>query len=384
MSVTIKNTNRIGLIDALRGFAMALIFIIHMQLCFNISGSSSELSEPSWLSLLDGVLSNLIISFFSGKAYSIFAMLFGVTFYIQSYNQLKKGFDFGYRFLWRMFLLMIFGLIDSLFYTGDILAVYAVMGIVLFVVRKWSDRAVFILALILLAQPIEWTLLLVGLFKSESIVLKSYLPLTSIVFDNVDLKTFFYTNITEGLKNNVLGVVSGGRFLQIPGLFLLGYLIGRRKLFVIDPKNIRFWIIVLISTSLLYVYCSIMKSTVVSIRNLFIIFSMWSNLALTFVLVSSFVVLYQNARFVSLTGSLCYLGRMTLSLYIFQSIVGVFLFLPLGLGLGLGNIFGGVVLFLLSLVLVYLQIVICRWWLSSHKQGPLEMLWHKLTWIGKR
>lgn len=384
MSVTIKNTNRIGLIDALRGFAMALIFIIHMQLCFNISGSSSELSEPSWLSLLDGVLSNLIISFFSGKAYSIFAMLFGVTFYIQSYNQLKKGFDFGYRFLWRMFLLMIFGLIDSLFYTGDILAVYAVMGIVLFVVRKWSDRAVFILALILLAQPIEWTLLLVGLFKSESIVLKSYLPLTSIVFDNVDLKTFFYTNITEGLKNNVLGVVSGGRFLQIPGLFLLGYLIGRRKLFVIDPKHIRFWIIVLISTSLLYVYCSIMKSTVVSIRNLFIIFSMWSNLALTFVLVSSFVVLYQNARFVSLTGSLCYLGRMTLSLYIFQSIVGVFLFLPLGLGLGLGNIFGGVVLFLLSLVLVYLQIVICRWWLSSHKQGPLEMLWHKLTWIGKR
>lgn len=384
MSVTIKNTNRIGLIDALRGFAMALIFIIHMQLCFNISGSSSELSEPSWLSLLDGVLSNLIISFFSGKAYSIFAMLFGVTFYIQSYNQLKKGFDFGYRFLWRMFLLMIFGLIDSLFYTGDILAVYAVMGVVLFVVRKWSDRAVFILALILLAQPIEWTLLLVGLFKSESIVLKSYLPLTSIVFDNVDLKTFFYTNITEGLKNNVLGVVSGGRFLQIPGLFLLGYLIGRRKLFVIDPKHIRFWIIVLISTSLLYVYCSIMKSTVVSIRNLFIIFSMWSNLALTFVLVSSFVVLYQNARFVSLTGSLCYLGRMTLSLYIFQSIVGVFLFLPLGLGLGLGNIFGGVVLFLLSLVLVYLQIVICRWWLSSHKQGPLEMLWHKLTWIGKR
>ena len=29
-----------------------------------------------------------------------------------------------------------------------------------------------------------------------------------------------------------------------------------------------------------------------------------------------------------------------------------------------------------------LQMLFCRWWLSRHRQGPLDYVWHKWTWIG--
>ena len=34
--------------------------------------------------------------------------------------------------------------------------------------------------------------------------------------------------------------------------------------------------------------------------------------------------------------------------------------------------------------LCILQVQFCKWWLSGHKQGPLETIWHKWTWIGSK
>lgn len=82
------------------------------------------------------------------------------------------------------------------------------------------------------------------------------------------------------------------------------------------------------------------------------------------------------------TSSLRYLGRMTLTIYILQSIIGTLFFLPILLNLG--KVCGGTVSLLISLLFVYLQIMFCKWWLSSHKQGPLEWTWHKLTWMNLR
>lgn len=42
------------------------------------------------------------------------------------------------------------------FPAGDVLLLFAVVGLVLFLVRKWSDKAILITAIILLIQPIEW------------------------------------------------------------------------------------------------------------------------------------------------------------------------------------------------------------------------------------
>lgn len=37
--------------------------------------------------------------------------------------------------------------------------------------------------------------------------------------------------------------------------------------------------------------------------------------------------------------------------------------------------------FLTGVGLFLLQLVFCNWWLKNYRQGPLEMIWHKLTWI---
>ena len=94
-------------------------------------------SSPEWLTILDAGVFNATFSLLAGKSYAIFALLFGFTFYIQSHNQQLKGKDFGYRFLWRMVLLAGFATLNAAFFpAGDVLLLFVVVGIVLFIGAK--------------------------------------------------------------------------------------------------------------------------------------------------------------------------------------------------------------------------------------------------------
>lgn len=91
-----KNT-RIETVDALRGFAVMAIVLVHNleHFIFPVYPENT----PAWLNVLDQGVSNVVFSLFAGKAYAIFALLFGFTFYIQWNNRKLSGKDFGYRFL---------------------------------------------------------------------------------------------------------------------------------------------------------------------------------------------------------------------------------------------------------------------------------------------
>lgn len=350
-------------------------------------------NQPRWLNSLDQIVFRLTFSMFAGKVYSIFAILFGFTFYLQFRSQEAQGMDFGYRFLWRMLILVGFGILNSLFFPGgDILILYAILGVSLFIVRKWSSKSILITAIILLAQPVEWIHYCISLFNPEY-ALPDYH--TNEFYKEVqeaamygNLVNYFYTNITSGIIATIAWTISVGRLLQTAGLFMLGYLIGRKELFVPTEKNIRFWIYTLIVSAFMFNPLLELKEIMTSnedhvvIGTLAIVFDMWQKLAFTFVIMSSFILLYQRNFFMRVTSSLRYLGRMTLTIYILQSIIGTLFFLPILLNLG--KVCGGTVSLLISLLFVYLQIMFCKWWLSSHKQGPLEWTWHKLTWMNLR
>lgn len=93
----LPNTNpRIEVIDALRGFAVMAIILVHNLEHFIFPVYPTD--SPEWLNILDQGVFNGIFSLFAGKAYAIFALLFGFTFYIQTQNQKRQGKDFGYRF----------------------------------------------------------------------------------------------------------------------------------------------------------------------------------------------------------------------------------------------------------------------------------------------
>lgn len=156
MSNSILNlkTPRVEVVDALRGFAIMSIMLLHNIEHFDYYYFPEAL--PEWMKILDKIIWETLFFLFGGKSYAIFALLFGFSFYIQNDNQEKKGNDFRLRFLWRLLLLMGFGILNTVFYEGDILVLYAVLGIVLILVCKWNDKAVFITALILMLQPLEW------------------------------------------------------------------------------------------------------------------------------------------------------------------------------------------------------------------------------------
>ncbi|NLZ74000.1 MAG: DUF418 domain-containing protein, partial [Bacteroidales bacterium] len=111
-----------------------------------------------------------------------------------------------------------------------------------------------------------------------------------------------------------------------------------------------------------------------------IILSSLHKLSFMLVLVTAFLLVYYLAKNNGLLNKLAPFGKMSLSNYIFQSIIGSFLFYSWGLYLGqyLSITFSLIV----GIVLFLVQWTFCVWWLKTHRYGPFEAVWRKLTWIG--
>ena len=388
MEQLLKKNPRIEVVDALRGFAVMAIILVHNleHFIFPVYPTHS----PSWLTILDQGIFNGIFSLFAGKAYAIFALLFGFTFYIQSKNQKRQGKDFGYRFLWRLVLLVGFATLNAAFFpAGDVLLLFVVVGFVLFLTRNWSDKAILVTAVIFLLQPVEWYHYIASLINPahqlpDLKVNEMYAEVAEYTKAG-DFWTFIQGNITLGQKASLLWAVNAGRFFQTAGLFLLGFFIGRKQWFVASESNLRLWVKILIVSAVAFapLYTlkeSIMQSDVIIQQTAGTAFDMWQKLAFTLVLVSSFVLLYQSKKFRAMAGNLRFYGKMSLTNYITQSIIGAIIYFPIGFYLA--PYCGYTISLIIGTCTFLMQVQFCKWWLGKHKQGPLEHIWHKWTWIG--
>lgn len=143
---------RVEVVDALRGFAVMAILLVHSVEHFNFYIYPTD--QPDWLAWLDRSVFCGVFALMAGKSYAIFALLFGFTFYVQWSNQRRQGRDFGYRFLWRLLLLVGFASLNSVFFmAGDVLLLFAAVGIILFLVRNCSDKVVLGLAVLFCCSP---------------------------------------------------------------------------------------------------------------------------------------------------------------------------------------------------------------------------------------
>lgn len=388
MEQLLKKSPRIEVVDVLRGFAVMAIILVHNLEHFIFPVYPTD--SPEWLKILDQGVFNGVFSLFAGKAYAIFALLFGFTFYIQTSNQKRQGKDFGYRFLWRLVLLAGFATLNAAFFpAGDVLLLFVVVGIVLFLTRNWSDKAVLVASVIFLLQPVEWYHYIASLVNPahqlpDLKVGEMYAEVAEYTKAG-NIGDFIRGNVTLGQKASLLWAVNAGRFFQTAGLFLLGFYIGRKQLFAASGKNLHLWIKILIVSAVafapLYTLKElVMESSPIIRQSVGTAFDMWQKLAFTLVLIASFVLLYQNKRFCGKVGSLRFYGRMSLTNYITQSIVGAFIYFPFGLYLA--PYCGYTASLLVGIFTFLLQVRFCKWWLGRHKQGPLESIWHKWTWIG--
>ncbi len=364
--------SRVESVDALRGFAVVAIMLLHFIEHF-IYGVYPEATSETAKLLNQSVWDGLFF-IFAGKSYTIFALLFGFTFIVQQRNQESKGKDFGGRFAWRLVILMLFATLNAAFFPGgDVLMLFAVMGFVMIPFRKFSQKTLLIIACLFLIQPIE-LLECFGVNFMPTLLNDAYYPTLKTVIDSGNFWDMIIANIGIGQLASLFWAVDAGRLLQAPGIFILGMILARGDYF---SRGDGFWVKTFAGSFLASFVFYVGKTS--AIDSLQIILTMWYNIAFTGMLVAVFVILYQSDIFKRMTNGLRFYGRMSLTNYVSQSIIGSLIFFPYALGLA--SALGIAWSFVIGLGVMFAQIGFCHWWLKSHKQGPLESIWHRLTWL---
>jgi uncharacterized protein len=200
----------------------------------------------------------------------------------------------------------------------------------------------------------------------------------------------FWEAAKSNLTNGRLGVIfwsyENGRFFQTASLFLLGFLLGRSGRFYPTEKNKKFWQKMLVTAIITFIPLFLtqkalpgIESSEAVIKRLQTAITSWSNFAFMGVLVSTFVLLFEHTDARPFLNKFTPLGRMSLSNYVMQSMLGAFIYY--GFGLGLYQYTGATFSLLIGVVLGILQTLFSLWWFKSHKRGPLEQIWHNLTWV---
>lgn len=390
MTQTLKTTERLGVVDALRGFALLAIVLLHNLEHYNLF-LPLEYAAPAWLQTMDKYVWDALFFLFAGKAYATFSLLFGFSFYIQFHNAEKRGMDFRGRFAWRMCLLFLFAQLHALFYNGDILLLYSVVGLALIPVCKLKDKTVFWIALVLLLQPFEWGRLIYAMINPEYVpVTGRFIPFfqrTQEVTANGSFLEVLRSNIWDGQLYSNIWQVENGRLFQTAALFMFGMLLGRRKYFMKSEESLSFWkkslkyaIIAFIPLYCLKTYVPDLITNPSVLVPYKIAIPSYANFSFMLILVSIFTLLwFKKETGYGWQNLLIPYGRMSLTNYISQSIIGVSVYY--GFGLSMYKYAGATGSLLIALLIFTVQLIFSRWWLARHKQGPLEFLWRKGTWI---
>lgn len=392
-STNILPRQRLEVVDSLRGFAIMAIMLLHSIEHFNFYQFPKPDAQAAWLTALDPHVWDALFFLFGGKGYAIFALLFGFTFSLMYRKQAVMGRDFGPRFLWRLLILAVFALINGALFPGEILSLYAMVGGVLIVVRKWNQKAMLALAVLLLLQPVEWWRYVQTLTQEGFTLGNPHSWQYWGLLKGGQAGDSFWSLITTNTRYGHLATFwwswEVGRTVQTAGLFILGYLIGLKDLFVVSDCSVRFWKRALLISAVLFIPFYFLELNFDKIypekiyrRSLLKVIDMYGNLAFTFVLISGFWLLYRFQNFRKVFGGLRYPGRMSLTAYITQSLVGGFVFY--GYGLGLGPQVRHTVSLGIGILLWVILFYGFKWWVNHKGQGPLEKLWHRLTWLGDR
>ncbi len=386
---TTNLTGRLESVDALRGFALLAIVLLHNLEHYNIFGSPEN--APEWLQAIDTAVYKIIFFLFAGKAYATFSLLFGFSFYIQMRNARRRGCDFKARFAWRMLLLVGFSQLHALFYNGDILLLYAVCGMILIPASSWSNRSVLIVATLLMLQPYAWGKIIYAIFNPEYVDTNSMFVQFAASAEEVgrtgNLWQTLANNIWNGQLYSNFWQVEAGRLFQTPALFLYGMWLGRSNAFERSKESAEFWLRVLKASFVaivpLYILANYIPQHISNITILSyygIALPILYNFVFMAILVSAFMIVWQSSgngrpwqRF-----TIAY-GRMSLTNYISQSVIGVCLYYHFGLCLY--DKVGSTVTLLIGIGIFILQLAFSRLWLKTHRQGPLEYIWKRGTWI---
>lgn len=391
----VKTSERFIILDALRGFALLGICMANFPEFSLYTFLSPEAAASMPTAVQDKITRYLLYIFVDGKFYTLFSLLFGLGFSIIIRNAERKGVN-GFRIFYRrMGMLMLFGLLHLMFiWSGDILLLYALLGMLLPFFRQMPDKKLLGWALFFLILPIgvdlvceitRTNLALPFIRLQETYCAEYGINGTNFAYwlhDAEDYGTVFQF-LVQGACVRMQEFIIGNRYFKVLGLFLVGFYIGRNRIYadLEGRKNLlvkvcRLGLIIGLPCSLLYAWSSMSGHPLSdTLHSLFYFISVYP---LGFAYAAGLCLLYLRVKSLSIWKWLAAPGRMALTNYIGQSVIGMFLFY--GIGLGWGSTIGLLQTEVIVLAVFLFQMLFSRLLLSEFKFGPLEWIWRMLTY----
>ena len=391
----VSSQERIEILDVLRGLAVCGILIGNMQWFSGYGMMPATLARQTPLS--DQVTHFLVHFFVEGKFYSIFSFLFGFGFALQIARAQERGDMKASLFKRRLFWLLIIGLLHAyLLWAGDILSIYALMGYLLILFRKKTNRSLLKWVVVLLVIPILSYILfyfLFAIFVPPETVAK--MDAGQIDYWNQTVKNVpqnNYIQIATGYNLNFIviryvSLILEMRLPKILAMFLLGFYAYRRGYFQDLSKHKPFIRRVLIYGLILGLVGNVAFATLAGSEAVFppspagiigVISYAFGVPALALFYIAMVATLWQKTGRRRLLSYLAPVGRMALTNYLLQTLICVFIFY--GYGFGLFGRVGAVTATLIAIAIFLFQIFTSRLWLKFFNYGPVEWIWRQLTY----
>lgn len=386
-------SERVGAIDILRGLALFGILAANIR---GFSGPPITYFSPHrlWPGWYDRLAQSFIDAFVQGKFITIFAFLFGVGFAVQFDRAVARGAKFGWTWVRREFVLLLFGLTHGLLiWFGDILLDYAIAGVALLLFRKRRNKTLAIWAVAcLLIMPLLATSAFVATRFGVKIPNRTP-PAAEVtkaveVYGNgswLDVQSY---RMKDAVRYN--WAFFPVLFWNILGLFLLGMLAWRKGFFRPSPESLPRYRTVMKWSLLVGVTGNVAMVVIMKMLGPNPMPTTW--LGFSLVPMRTIAVPALSLGYMCLVIVLCHdpvwrarierfgaVGRTALSNYLLQSILGTLIFY--GYGLGFFGV-GPALLLPLTVVIFAAQLYASAWWLQRYRFGPVEWLWRKLTYKG--
>ena len=386
-----KSKQRIEVIDALRGFAILGIILANILSWSGIKFMPfSEIER--WPNLeIDLLVYNLNGIFVDTKFYTIFSLLFGIGFYLQFNKNRDNQPSFMKVYYRRLGYLMLFGLIHMFFWSGDILFIYGLVGFVFVQFRNFKPKTLLILAGISFITPLIIDVVMLQVYPGfmvpgKRLAVHTYLDISPVELTEPFRNGTFWEVIRANLHNvkwRYFDLLPSGRLFKIFAFFVLGFYLMSTNYFIKKSTSIKRLLVYLI----LGFGLTFLSKQVTGSMGQFpsdwsdilykLLFSFGQvNLAFAYISILSFI--YKSAFGQKILVGFKYVGRMSFSSYLSQTIIGIIIFYPYGFGLYATMSLWQVELLAVGIYVV--QIALAMLWLNYYSFGPLEWLWRSLTY----
>jgi uncharacterized protein len=381
-------------VDMVRGFALFGVLLVNMY------GFGAD--SIAWNSLTDEFAFSIMRVFFELKMWTLFSILFGFGFALQMQSAHARGFGFLPTYLRRLTVLFALGAFHALLFDGDILMLYAELGLALLIIRGLSTRKLLLLivGLMLIFPFARFTSDQDQTAESEEILNVSEARAELELSQRADV--YAVGSLVEVAADNA-NAIPADPFedlytpesgLSVLGMFLLGFIIGRSGVLRDIPGHVasiarmRVWGLSLGLTAMAvervlaatYGYAVFREQQAgLGVQLAGDLLFTFGAMALALGYAATIILAAQTPRGKAALMPLASVGRLALSVYLTQTLM----FTTLFYGYGFGQVFrlGPATVTAWAVVIFAVQIVVCQWWLRRFRFGPVEWLWRSLTYL---